>query len=819
MTFQMMAQHCQGKILQLAHPDQKVGELKLDSRQPLIHRDTIFFAIQGLHHDGHNFIQEMYQRGCRQFVVEQAPEVELPEANLLMVQNSVLALQQTVAAHRQQFSLPVVGITGSNGKTIVKEWLSQLLVQKWQVVKSPKSYNSQTGVPLSVWQINEGHQLGIFEAGISQPDEMSKLWPVIQPTLGIFTNLGPAHDEGFRDRYHKAFEKSRLFKHCQKIIYCADFKPVEQVMTLHFPAQALVSWSKTNQPAIWQVTCETIPGETVQLRFRNSITSANFRFEFKLKDEASLENVSHCIIFLLEQGWAAEEVQQGLNQLRQISMRLELKQGVHSCYLLDDTYSNDLAGLQIALNFLVQQPQNSKNTVILSDLLQTGCDQQERYQQLKQLLLAYPLHKLILIGTDSGSFCDFFEQEAWDFQHFDDTPSFLNNLHTADFSKENILIKGARVFGFEHIVQRLQQKIHSTTLEIDLDAVTHNLNVYRSALSPSTRLMVMVKAFSYGGAAFEIANLLQFHQVDYLAVAYVDEGVMLRQHGIRLPILVLNPTEDSFSLMREYRLEPEVYSLSLLAQWQAAAGTELPVHIKLDTGMHRLGFMEAELPKLLLALHRYSSVRVASIFTHLVASEDPDEDAYTHHQIQLYQRMYEQLAKSLNYSPLRHVLNSAGIRRFPEYRWEMVRLGLGLYGVDMNQQLPLKPISTLKTVISQIKYLPAGATVGYNRKGKVDHPKRIATLAIGYADGLDRRLGNGNLQVWIKGEAAPTIGNICMDMTMVDITGLSAQVGDEVIIFGEQQSVQVLAQRMGTIPYEVLTGISERVKRVFYSAT
>ncbi|WPP51533.1 bifunctional UDP-N-acetylmuramoyl-tripeptide:D-alanyl-D-alanine ligase/alanine racemase [Catalinimonas niigatensis] len=825
MTFEELAAHSLGKIIRIAVAQRKIYHLLTDSRQAIIRPESVFFAIRGAHHNGHQFIESLYHAGCRQFVVEELPFIDMPDTNICLVDDCIQALQATVVAHRTLFSLPVVGITGSNGKTIVKEWLSQLLAAKYRVIKSPKSYNSQIGVPLSVWPLNPEHEIGVFEAGISLPGEMTKLQKVIQPEVGIFTNLGPAHDQGFIDQHQKAIEKAKLFINSKIIIYRKDFQEIDQVLQTQHSEDELLSWTghQMSQANLWVNFSVSNEGGT-QILIRKASNGKGYTFVVSFQDDASLENVVHCIVFLLYQGWAQEDIQKGLDQLRQVKMRMELKEGINQCYLLDDSYSNDLAGLKIALDYLQRQGQNDKRTVILSDLLENGYSDEMLYQEVVKLLQAHAVHKVILLGPRSYLYRQFFENQSWEFHHYAQTETYLNMLKSEDYKQENILVKGARAFGFESIVKRLQQKITSTTLEINLDAIIHNLNYIRSLLNPGTKMMVMVKAFSYGGAAFEIASLLQYHRVDYLAVAYVDEGVMLRQHGINTPILVLNPSVDSFPLMIAHHLEPEIYSLQLLKLWiETVKNTDVPppIHLKLDTGMHRLGFVYNEIGELATFLKMYPDLEVSSIFSHLVASEDAHEDRFTFQQIGQYKQMYNSLTQSLGYFPIRHILNSGGIQRFSQYQFDMVRLGIGLYGIDVTgqEQSHLRPISTLRTVISQIKELQVGETVGYNRRGKVEQPKKIATIAIGYADGLDRRLGNGSLHVWVNGYPAPTIGNICMDMSMIDISGILAAEGDEVIIFGDLQPVSVLAEAMKTIPYEVLTGISARVKRIFFSDT
>jgi alanine racemase len=819
MNFSELCQHCQGDALQTNDAKAGIRFLLSDSRKAVPPHAAVFFAIRGQRHDGHDFLGDMYDKGCRQFVVEQPPAMALPGANICRVDDTLRALQRLAAAHRRQFDYPVIAISGSNGKTITKEWLSSLLSRQRAVVKSPRSYNSQLGVPLSLWQMGKEHELALIEAGISQVGEMQHLQPIIRPELGIFTNLGPAHDEGFASRQQKAQEMAKLFRHCKKIIYRRDYAEVRQVLEGKHKLSQLLSWS-TRGAASYRVSYAAAG------RYQTTISISGhmqaYEFIFPLSDQASLENITHVILMLLHLGWQAVDIQSGLRGIRPVGMRLEQKEGINGCYLLDDSYSNDLAGLQIALDQLAQLPRRKGMRLILSDMLKSGQKPTALYRQLADLLRDYPVSHFTGIGPEISRQQDIFARAFHYSAFFPDTESFLRTFDKQQFQQENILVKGARSFGFERIVRRLQQKIHHTTLEIRLNALTHNLNYFRGMLREHTRLMVMVKAFSYGGAAYEIANLLQFHRVDYLAVAYADEGVQLRDNGIYIPILVLNPSAESFELLQEKRLEPQMYSLSLLRAFirHFEGQTEVPpLQLMLDTGMHRLGFQPEDMPELLQLLSAHPWLRITAVLSHLVASEDEAEDDFTRQQAGLFQQMYEEIANTSGHRPLRHLLNSAGISRFPEYQMDMVRLGIGLYGVDPSAtgRSHLQPISRLRTVISQIRHLQAGETVGYNRRGRVERPSTIATLAIGYADGLDRRLGNGQLRVWVNGCFAPTIGNICMDMCMIDISGIEAREGDEVVIFGEEQPVSVVAEAMQTIPYEVLTGISERVKRVFYS--
>jgi Alr-MurF fusion protein len=800
--------------------------LLTDSRQLLFPSQTLFFAIQGEHHDGHRFVGTLYERGVRQFVVEKKALNESfrqelkrwPDAQIWEVESSLQALQEMAKHHRSQYHIPVVGITGSNGKTIVKEWLSQLLGTRYRVVKSPKSYNSQIGVPLSVWGMNSSHTLGIFEAGVSQPFEMKKLQEIIQPTIGIFTNIGSAHDAGFRSRKQKVAEKLQLFTKSEQLIYRSDYPDIDQEIQLLLksvnPRCTLISWAKTHQATI-QVTLETQAKQT-HVGFKSSNESFdNQSFNIPFTDDASVENAIHCVVLMRLLGIEVAEINQLMQRLSPVSMRLEMKAGINDCLLIDDTYNNDVVGLTMAFHFLSQQEQRLNKVAILSDLLQTGQKEADLYTEIATLLVEKGVDQLIAIGEAFGRNRHLIPINA---QFYPTTDQFLREFPMASLRHSLILIKGARPFQFERIVNRLQQKVHDTVFEINLDALTHNLNFYRNRVGSDVKIMVMVKAFAYGSGSNEVAQLLQFHHVDYLAVAYADEGVYLRQNGIELPIMVMNPTRDSFEVLVEYRLEPEIYSPALLDAWLKFNQVAVGIHLKLDTGMHRLGFSEADLPYLSSTLKQHhKSLLVKSIFSHLAGADESHHNAFSHAQYERFTLWSHQIEEVLGYRPLRHILNSAGIVRYPDFKMDMVRLGIGLYGVEVNQQAQheLQQVGTLKTVISQIKHLEAGETVGYSRSGKVERATTLATIAIGYADGYDRRFSKGVGSVLVNGVRCPVVGNVCMDMTMIDITDATAQEGDEVIVFGQTLPVQTLAQQIGTIAYELLTGVSERVKRVF----
>jgi len=811
-----------GKIIQYVS-EQPIRHLLLDSRRLLTDSGSLFFAMRGQHHNSHQFLPMVYEQGINQFVVEQGDQAiykHLKNANIIQVANSVAALQQLAAYHRSQYQLPLLAITGSNGKTIVKEWLSQILALKYAVARSPKSYNSQIGVPRSVWSISTTHQYGIFEAGISRPGEMAKLETILKPTVGMFTNIGSAHDEGFATQQQKIKEKALLFKNCQKIYYCIDHTPIHQVlMALYHNKAHLVTWSLLDGAADYKVQKRLLITDK-QTELIVTTRQQQYAFILPFQDNVSVENSIHCIVFLLQEGFNPAMIQAALTKLRALPMRMTLKQGVNNCQVIDDTYNNDLVGLRVALDFMAQQKQAPRRTVVLSDLLETGITAENLYPQIAQLLKAKQIDRIIGIGEELTAHAAAFS--SFDTHFYDNTEEFLKEDIQHKFSNELILVKGARSFGLERVADRLQQKIHSTVLEVDLDAITHNLNFFRNRLARGTQLMAVVKALAYGSSSFEIAHLLQYHRVDYLAVAYADEGVLLRGHDITLPIMVMNPTPESFDQLLAYDLAPEVYSLKLLCalrDFLASRNKHINVHLKLETGMNRLGFEERELSTLVQVLRATPALHVVGIMSHLAASADQQHDAYTRHQFTLFVKMATYIEQKLGIHTIKHLLNSSGILHFPEYQLDMVRLGIGLYGVGVNKEVQqhLKVASTLKTVISQIKMMPQGATIGYGRHGIAKRNMRLATLAIGYADGFRRVLGNGQGSVWINGHVAPIVGDVCMDMSMVDVTNIPAAEGDEAIIFGKEWPIAEVAATMATIPHEVLTNVSERVKRVYYT--
>ncbi len=797
--------------------DASIEHLLFDSRQVSFPNTSLFFAIQGDRRDGHDFIKQLYDKGVYNFIVERKIATRpFPKANFILVKKSVSALQQLALFHRNQFSLKSIGITGSNGKTIVKEWLLQFLQNDHQVVASPKSYNSQIGVPMSVFLIKKEHTLGIFEAGISTINEMEFSEKIIQPEIGIFTNIGDAHSEGFKSIEEKLDEKLKLFKNCKTIIFCKDNDLVNERMQ-QFGEKQLFAWSKKGKAKL-QITSTS--KQKQQTKIDGIFNKKKISITIPFTDEASIENAIQCwavLLFLKKKNpWIAKKIQ----LLRPVPMRLEIKEGVNNCIIVNDSYNADLTALKIALNHLEQQGKLRERTIILSDILQVDMSTKDLYQTIAQLIEDKNISKVIGIGQHVFSLKKYLDKKITT-QFFKTTLDFLKKAQQADFQNENILLKGARPFEFEKIAERLSKKNHNTVLEIDLNALVLNLNVYNGFLKPKTKLMAMVKASAYGSGSVEVAKLLEFQKVDYFAVAYADEGVELRKAGIQLPILVLNPEEAVFEVLEKQNLEAEIYSLDLLEKFVQHFSNKISnilIHLKLDTGMRRLGFEEKDLDNLISILKKNKQIKVQSIFSHLVGSEANEHDHFTKKQVARFQKMYDKICAGLKIRPMRHILNSSGINRFPQYQMEMVRLGIGLYGIDGSQSIQnqLQKVHTLKATISQIKNIHKGETIGYGRKGKAKKAMRIATISIGYADGLMRSVGNGNFSVLIQGKRADIVGNVCMDMCMVDVTNIpEAATGDEVIIFGKNPSVEELANVMGTIPYEIFPTISGRVKKVY----
>lgn len=802
--------------------EKKVCDLLIDSRQLVAADQALFFALVSSRNDGHKYIKSLYEKGVRAFVVDHLPDESFPEATFLVVDDTLKALQTLAAFHRQQFDIPVLGITGSNGKTIVKEWLTQLLSPDYNIVRSPKSYNSQVGVPLSVWQMNGQNQFAIFEAGISEPDEMTALQEVIKPTIGVFTNIGQAHDENFISRVQKAGEKLNLFTRAGNLVYCMDYPEIQQVVLKSGIAQKvkLFTWSRKFTEADLFVELVTKNENTAEMVCRYQGLSLKFSIPFA--DEASIENALHCYAVGLLMKMQPETIAERLLHLNSVAMRLEIKAGINNCTIINDYYNSDVNSLAIALDAMNQQRQHKSHTVILSDILQSGRNEYDLYGEISQLLEKKNVDLLIGIGTAISNQAKQFKMESY---FFPTVADFLVQFPFSKFNNQAILLKGARAFEFEQIGMELQEKAHETVLEINFNHLVSNLNYYRSKIKPETKLMVMVKAFGYGSGNLEVSNVLQFHNADYLTVAFADEGVELRKAGINLPIMVMSPEVNSYDNIIKYHLEPEVFSFRNLDLIEKAMENlalpeahPLNVHIKLDTGMHRLGFAKSELPELIKRLQANPMLHVTSVFSHLATADNPAEDAFTMSQIKLFEEGSQMIVDAFPHKVLRHILNTAGITRFTKYQFDMVRLGIGLYGVPTcdADKGNLQTVVSLKTTINQIKNIPAGDSIGYNRHGHADRDMRIGIVPIGYADGLSRLLGNGNGKFYVNGNQVSIIGDICMDMCMLDLTDIEAHEGDTVVVFDGEHSINDIAKACMTIPYEIMTRVSQRVKRVYY---
>ncbi|MCF3111048.1 bifunctional UDP-N-acetylmuramoyl-tripeptide:D-alanyl-D-alanine ligase/alanine racemase [Niabella sp. CC-SYL272] len=797
-----------------------IDTLLTDSRKLVSPATSLFFALEGPQRNGHLFIPELYKKGVRNFVVSQpVDEAVYPGAVFLHVSDTLQALQQVAAAHRSRYSIDVIGITGSNGKTVVKEWLYQLLQPYKNIVRSPKSFNSQLGVPLSVWQISSENNLAIFEAGISRPGEMKKLEPIIKPTIGVLTNIGPAHAEGFKDDAEKLSEKLKLFKHARVIIANGDHSLIRESIKT-YPA-VFFSWGKQAHNAV-QVLDTLVKEEETVIRVKPKAGDL-IELTLPFTDQASVENALTCIAVLLWLGIAPASVISGMKGLQRVNMRMEFKQGINNCIVINDSYSADLNSLTVALQFLQQQAGGKRKTVILSDIPESKGEAQPLYHTIRELLQRYGVNRLIGIGEKMQAQAGLFTAGTAipEYAFYLTTNAFLEQFHSTQYQDEYILVKGARKFGFERIVNQLEQKVHETVLEINLDAVAQNLKTIQQQLKPGVKVMAMVKAFGYGSGAAEIANVVQFHKADYLGVAYADEGVELRKAGISIPVMVLNTEANAFDALTDYNLEPDLFSFELLLAFERHVKNSglkhYPVHIEVETGMNRTGFAVSDMAALAAHLKDNEWIRVQSVFSHLAASEDQVEDSFTLHQYELLMEAAGVLENTIGYPFLKHIANTSAILRFPQLQLNMVRLGIGLYGISGNARVQLQTVATLKTTISQIKKIQKGETVSYNRRGIAKEDSVIATLRIGYADGYSRRLGNGVGKVWVNGQLAPVIGTVCMDMTMIDITHIpGVKEGDDVIIFGAPVPVQQLAEWIGTIPYEIMTSISQRVKRVYY---
>ena len=804
----------------IGEADAQIGWLLTDSRSLCFPEETLFFALRSSRNDGHRYIADLYRRGVRNFVVDAKGILEfhangtegMKDANFLVVPSPLAALQRLAERHRDEFNVPIVGITGSNGKTMVKEWLYQLLLPSQKIVRSPRSYNSQIGVPLSVWLLNEQTEVGIFEAGISQPGEMFALRDIIQPTIGVLTTLGPAHQENFRSMEEKCMEKLELMHDTEAMVYPSDNDIVSRcIRRMNYKGEK-ISWSMCDEQAAFFV--KEVKGMRITYIWQGEENSYTIPFI----DEASIENSITCAAVALYMGVTPSQLADRMPKLEPVAMRLEVKPGQRGCVIINDSYNNDVNSLDIALDFMNRR-EATKKTLVLSDIYQSGTAPEALYTQVSELAVKRGIDKFIGIGPELSAQAD--KIQIADKAFFADVPHFLSSEAFTGLRNELILLKGARNFGFDQITELLEQKVHETILEVNLNAVVDNLNYFRSFLKPDTKMVCMIKADAYGAGAIEIAKTLQDQRVDYLAVAVADEGVTLRKAGITSNIMIMNPEMTAFKTMFDYDLEPEVYSFRLLDALIKAARKEgitgWPVHIKFDTGMHRLGFDPVDdIYKLVDRLKHQTAIIPRSVFSHFVGSDSDGFDDFSAQQFALFQEGSEKLQAAFSHRILRHMDNSAGIEHFPERQMDMCRLGIGLYGVDPRDNHILHTVSTLKTTILQLRHVPKGETVGYSRKGKIERDSVIAAIPIGYADGLNRHLGNRNCYCLVKGQKAEYVGNICMDVAMIDVTDIPCVEGDQVEIFGEHLPVTVLSDTLDTIPYEIMTGVSNRVKRVYF---
>lgn len=795
--------------------DFEITEVSIDSRSVNVPEAVLFFALKGKNHDGHNYVERLYEKGVRNFVISEWREVfaSLENANFLEVKDVLVALQRLAAYHRNHIKAEVVGITGSNGKTVVKEWLYQLLADDFIVYRSPRSYNSQVGVPLSLLGIGRDTEIAIIEAGISQPGEMGKLQRMVCPEIGIFTHFGDAHSENFVSQQQKLAEKALLFQTCACLIG-RESKELKYIVSQAAADVQVVDWGESDEAAVKVKFVEmTKTGRQAEVAYQDVC----FCLSLPFADDASFENCMNAVCVLLLKKVAPEVIAERVSRLQPIAMRMEIKEGINRCILINDYYNSDAASFQLALNTLAMQDAGKEKVVILSDFVDTGSDARALYRDVAMMLHKAKVSTLIGVGENISSCKAYFLTPHSRF--YKDTDSFLKQENRDQFRDQVILIKGARKFRFEYIAGFLQQQSHTTLLEVDMDAMVHNLNYFRSLTPANTKIAVMVKAFSYGSGSGEVASLLQYHGVNYLMVAFADEGVELRAAGITIPIGVMNPEPEAFDNMIEFNLEPEIYSMELLESFDRALAKhgidKYPVHLKLNTGMNRSGLDPEEIPELLKFFETRRKVVLRSMFSHLAGSDEAVHDAYTMQQINCFIAMTEQVQARFDYHIMRHILNSAGIERFPEYSFDMVRLGIGLHGISADGA-NLVPVSTFKTYIASVRNVRGDQTVGYGRKGVLARDSRIAVLPVGYADGLDRHLSRGAGEMMVRGRRVPVVGNICMDACMLDITDTDAQVGDEVEIFGKHIPVTELSDKLGTIPYEILTSVSHRVKRVYF---
>ena len=806
--------------------DAIVSQLLTDSRSLTMPQETIFFALRTDAGDGHNYIPDLFSKGVRNFVVtnDYFPLPECTGANYLAVDSPLDALQTLATFHRRRFrELPVIGITGSRGKTTVKEWLYQLLKDDYRIVRSPRSYNSQIGVPLSLWEIDVNTDLAIIEAGISTTGEMDNLQSMIRPTIGIITNLGSEHNDGFVSMEQKAQEKAKILYNCESVVFCADDPLVTHTIAplVESDVATAMSWSRNHCEAPLQVERTERTDNFTTLRYTYKGEQGEVTIPFTA--DRDLDNAITCLAVMLQLDVERYVIANRMAMLTPVGTRLNVIEGVNDCTVIVASYTSDYYSLTPALNFMTRRAGNRPCTVILSDLATESYSGDELYIRVSELLKTKRGNRLVGIGKEMCRYCHYFD----DLPHarcYHDTQEFLNDFSKGDFDDETILIKGDPRFGFSQIIDLLEAKQHMTVMEVDLNALAHNFKFFKSLIKPETKTVGMVKASGYGAGSYEIAKTLQDCGCDYLAVAVHDEGVELRKAGITtMPIIVLNPNGINYKAMFQYRLEPELYCMEmaqeLIKEGKKYSVKSFPVHIKIDSGMHRLGFTREQLPELIEFLKGQDIITPASVFSHLSVADDTTQDDYTRGQFDYFDQCCEMLQQSFDHYIMRHILNTSGIVRFPDKQYDMVRIGIGLYGIRTlfdGSEDALKPVSALRSIIISIKDWPTGTTVGYGRRGVLQRDSRIATITIGYADGFDRHFGNGAVSMWVNGKLCPTVGTVCMDAVMIDVTDVPCKVGDTVEIFGEHVPVETLSEARGTIPYEILTSVSPRVKRVYY---
>jgi len=791
-----------------------IDELAFDSRRIVDAQATLFIALEGKR-DGHDFIADAYEAGVRAFLVQRDKQPNLPQdATVLAVQKPLDALQTIAQYLREQRKGLTIGITGSNGKTVVKEWLYHVLKELYNLGRSPKSYNSQLGVALSLWQIPKQTDIDILEAGISKPGEMEKLAPLIQADLGILTSFGSAHDEGFSSKTEKLREKLKLFERAQALIF-----PAHETWLL----KEVKDWAKgkTIELLPWQNKYESEAGY-ISISSDSTVGTLHFsgtELSIPFSDKASLENACTCLMVLQYLRKNIKQCADDFLTLPSIDMRLQLRSGKKDSKVINDAYSADLNSLEIALDFLEKQAGKSPRVLVLSDLKESGKTGLELMKELAKLLKKHPIDLFIGVGDELTELSPELGKTRQYYRSTQELEPLLLGLLP---EHATALIKGGREFGFERLSRILEDRVHETALEIDLQALEHNFSFFRKKLKKKSKIMAMVKAYAYGSGSYEIAQTLQNAGADYLAVAYADEGIELRKKGVSLPIMVMNPQRDNLEALLDYNLEADIYDFEILQKLidtlNETGIPEAQIHLEFDTGMHRLGFRKEDLSRLFAILEKNPGLQIKSVFAHLAAGDAKEHDAFTWQQLADFQELKNQVITFLKYKPLFHILNTAGTSRFTEAQHEMVRLGIGLYGIDPSEtyQKELIPVATFSARISQIRSLEAGTTVGYSRMGKLERDSEIAVISLGYADGFRRELSNGKGHVWINGQLAPVVGNVCMDMTMVDVTDVNCKVGDSVELFGTHRPIAQLANECATIPYEILTSISGRVKRVYW---